>query len=88
MPGTNQISFCVNFIQEVHFLVILNNFSSFFSLNIIKICTAKGPLIYYVKVFGGFLEPPISLRKALFTTQSKGKLPFSQPPRPLCPNVI
>ena len=50
--------------------------------------TTKGPLIYYVKVFWGFLELLIPLRKALFTTQSKEKLPFSEPPRPLCPNVI
>ena len=27
----------------------------------------KGPSLYYVKVFPGFFEPPINLRKDIFT---------------------
>jgi hypothetical protein len=28
----------------------------------------KGPFLYYVRVFGGFTEPPTHLRKVIFTT--------------------
>ena len=30
--------------------------------------TAKGPFLYYVRVFRGFFEPPTHLRKEIFTT--------------------
>ena len=30
--------------------------------------TCKGPSLYYVRVFWGFFEPPVHLRKDIFTT--------------------
>ena len=37
----------------------------------------KGAFIYYIRVFGGFLEPPTLLCKDIFITESKEKLPFA-----------
>ena len=38
---------------------------------------SKGAFIYYITVFGGFLEPPTLLCKDIFITESKEKLPFA-----------
>ena len=42
--------------------------------------SGKGPFIYYVITFLGFLNP--ILRKHVLCTESKQKLPFSTPPPP------
>ena len=44
---------------------------------------AKGPFIYYVITFLGFLAPPPPLRKHVFSTENNQKLTFSEPPPPL-----
>ena len=44
---------------------------------------AKGPFIYYVITFLGFLDPPPALRKHVFSTENNQKLAFSDPPPPL-----
>ena len=41
---------------------------------------SKGQFLYYVRVFWGFFELPTHLCKDIFTSQSKGKLPFFGPP--------
>ena len=43
----------------------------------------KGPFIYYVITFLGFLDPPPPLRKHVFSTENNQKLAFSDPPPPL-----
>jgi hypothetical protein len=40
-------------------------------------CLAKGPFIYYVITFLGFLAPPPPLRKHVFSTENNQKLAFS-----------
>ena len=42
----------------------------------------KGPFIYYVITFLGFLDPPPPLRQHVFSTKNKQKLAFSDPPSP------
>ena len=42
----------------------------------------KGPFIYYVITFWGFLDPPPPLRQHVFSTKNKQKLAFSDPPSP------
>ena len=44
---------------------------------------AKGPFIYYVITFLGFLDPPPPLRNHVFSTENNQKLAFSDPPPPL-----
>ena len=44
---------------------------------------AKGPFIYYVIIFLGFLDPPPPLRNHVFSTKNNQKLAFSDPPPPL-----
>ena len=44
---------------------------------------AKGPFIYYVITFLGFLDPPPPLGKHVFSTENNQKLAFSDPPPPL-----
>ena len=44
---------------------------------------AKGPFIYYVIAFLGFLDPPPPLRNHVFSTENNQKLAFSDPPSPL-----
>ena len=41
---------------------------------------SKGPFIYYVITFLGFLDPPPPLRQHVFSTKNKQKLAFSDPP--------
>ena len=43
----------------------------------------RGPFIYYVITFLGFLDPPPPLRQHVFSTKNKQKLAFSDPPPPL-----
>ena len=43
---------------------------------------AKGPFIYYVITFLGFLDPPPPLCQHVFSTKNKQKLAFSDPPTP------
>ena len=45
---------------------------------------SKGPFIYYVITFLGFLEPPPPLRQHVFSTNNKQKLAFSDPPPYKC----
>ena len=43
----------------------------------------RGPFIYYVITFLGFLDPPPPLRQHVFSTKNKQKLAFfSDPPSP------
>ena len=42
----------------------------------------KGPFIYYVITFLGFLDPPPPLRNHVFSTENNQKLAFSDPPPP------
>ena len=42
----------------------------------------RGPFIYYVITFLGFLDPPPPLRQHVFSTKNKQKLAFSDPPPP------
>ena len=42
----------------------------------------KGPFIYYVITFFGFLDPPPPLRQHVFSTKNKQKLAFSDSPSP------
>ena len=37
----------------------------------------KGPFIYYIITFLGFLDPPPPLRQHVFSTKNKQKLAFS-----------
>ena len=46
------------------------------------IVSAKGPFIYYVITFLGFLDPPPPLRNHVFSTENNQKLAFSDPPLP------
>ena len=39
----------------------------------------RGPFIYYVITFLGFLDPPPPLRQHVFSTKNKQKLAFSDP---------
>ena len=41
---------------------------------------ARGPFIYYVSTFLGFFDPLLSLRKHIFSTEIKQKLPSLLPP--------
>ena len=43
----------------------------------------KGPFIYYVITFLGFLDPPPPLRNHVCSTENNQKLAFSDPPPPL-----
>ena len=43
---------------------------------------SKGPFIYYVITFLGFLDPPPPLRNHVFSTENNQKLAFSDPPSP------
>ena len=43
----------------------------------------KGPFIYYVITFLGFLDPPPPLRKHVFRTENNQILAFSDLPPPL-----
>ena len=43
----------------------------------------KGPFMYYVIIFLGFLDPPPPLRHHVFSTKNKQKLAFYDPPLPL-----
>ena len=43
----------------------------------------RGPFIYYVITFLGFLNPPPPLRQHVFSTKDQQKLAFSDPPPPL-----
>ena len=43
----------------------------------------KGPFIYYVITFLGFLNPPPPLRNHVFSSENNQKLAFSDPPPPL-----
>ena len=45
--------------------------------------TDRGPFIYYVIRFLGFLDPPPPLRYHVFSTENNQKLVFSDPPPPL-----
>ena len=45
--------------------------------------TPKGPFIYYVITFLGFLDPPPPLRKHAFSTANNQKLALFDPPPPL-----
>ena len=47
-----------------------------------SLCT-KGPFIYYVIIFLGFLDPPPPLRNHDFSTENNQKLAFSDPSPPL-----
>ena len=47
------------------------------------VALAKGPFIYYVITFLGFLDPPPPLFKRGFSTENNQKLTFSDPPPPL-----
>ena len=47
-----------------------------------QIYFCKGPFIYYVIKFLGFLDPPLPLRQHVFSTKNKQKLAFSDPPSP------
>ena len=40
----------------------------------------RGPFIYYVITFLGFLDPPPPLRKHVFSTENNQKLAFSDLP--------
>ena len=42
----------------------------------------KGPFIYYVITFLGFLDPPSPLRNHVFSTENNQKLAFYDPPSP------
>ena len=42
--------------------------------------STRGPFIYYVITFLGFLDPPPPLRQHVFSTKNKQKLAFSDPP--------
>ena len=44
--------------------------------------STKGPFIYYVITFLGFLDPPPPLRNHVFSTENNQKLAFSDPPSP------
>ena len=46
----------------------------------LQIKIAKGPFIYYVITFLGFLDPPPPLRQHVFSTKNQQKLAFSDPP--------
>ena len=48
----------------------------------LKLTHAKGPFIYYVITFLGFLDPPPPLRNHVFSTENNQKLAFSDPPPP------
>ena len=50
---------------------------------ILLMVLALEPFIYYVSIFSGFLDPPPHVRKHVFSTENKQKLPFSDPPLPL-----
>ena len=47
----------------------------------------KGPFIYYVVTFLGFLDPPPPLRQHVFSTKNNQKLAFSDPPPPTSADV-
>ena len=51
--------------------------------NFENVFLCKGPFIYYVITFLGFLDPPPPLRKHFFSTENNQKLAFSDPPPPL-----
>ena len=42
----------------------------------------RGPFVYYVIKFLGFLDPPPPLHQHVFSTKNKQKLAFSDPPSP------
>ena len=44
--------------------------------------SVKGPFIYYVIKFLGFLDPPPPLRQHVFSTKNKQNLAFSDPLSP------
>ena len=50
----------------------------------------KGPFMYYVITFLGFLDPPSPLRllERVFSTENNQKLAFSDPPPPTSDYVI
>ena len=48
----------------------------------------KGPSMYYVIKIWGFLTPPPFPFVITFSTERNQKLPFSDPPSPLCDYVI
>ena len=52
------------------------------SLNIPIPMLDRGPFIYYVITFLGFLDPPPPLRNHVFSTENNQKLAFSDPPSP------
>ena len=47
-----------------------------------NVTVSKGPFIYYIITFLGFLEVPPPLRQHVFSTKNKQKLAFSDPPPP------
>ena len=47
-----------------------------------KHAPTKGPFIYYVITFLGFLDPAPPLRNHVFSTENNQKLAFSDPPSP------
>ena len=51
--------------------------------NYVIVFFSKGPFIYYVIIFLGFLDPPLPLHQHVFSTKNKQKLAFSDPPSPL-----